>query len=360
MEKTKKNTTATKAKYIPTNIAMASMDRLSYEPVLSTEVLKGDYVQWGEDDTYPYYLWYIYNNCATLQTIINRSSDFTIGNGIINNTYLHEVNDDDDSIEDVVKKIILDRWIFGGFTFQLKFNKLGIIIGIKYIDIRECRVDENEDYVFVLKRDGKGKVEKKKYNAYNPKTCAKDGVQIYYYKGIKTRSIYPICDYNASLVSAATQIEIQTFHYEELLNNFSGSMIVNFNNGVPTEKAQQEYVNKFEQKKTGSRNAGNVIFSFNDSKDNATTFDRISPDNLDTRYKDVEASSRENLFISLGAMPQLFGLNYNSGFSEIEYNYSFKLYNRTKCFPIQQEIIGVFDKIFNKTNSIEIIPFTLT
>ena len=43
------------------------------------------FVTWGTDNKYPNYLWDLYLNCATLQSIINGTADFIVGNDVICN-----------------------------------------------------------------------------------------------------------------------------------------------------------------------------------------------------------------------------------------------------------------------------------
>ncbi len=44
-----------------------------------------DWISWGEDNRYPLYLWDLYLNVATLQSIINGTADFIVGNDVICN-----------------------------------------------------------------------------------------------------------------------------------------------------------------------------------------------------------------------------------------------------------------------------------
>lgn len=351
-----------KIKEKKTSLILSVIDYQSYEPVLSEEsVVKGsDYVKWGKNNDYPNYIWDTYNNCATLQSVINGSSDYTFGNGIINNTGIDEENIHGDTIEDIVQKIVIDRWIFGGFALQVKYNTLGNIISIAYLDFRNCRTNEDCTEIYTSKKWNRWtSASENKFKAFNPETGAQDGVQIFYYKGSKTRSVYPLCEYNASLISAEIQIKTQNFHYEELLNNFTGSAIVNFNNGSPTEEIKRDTEERLNEKYSGSRNAGRILLSWNESKDKATTIERLQPDNLDTRYKDVEQSSRENIFVSMRANPILFGLPTSTGFADQNFSEAFELFNKTQIAPKQKEIERAFKKIFNKDNVIKFKPFTI-
>lgn len=347
------------------SIALFDIDLQSYEPTLSTEcVVNGhDYVRWGDRNNYPQYLYDTYTNCGVLKSIIDGCADFTFGKGVINNTGIEGENQFGDTIEEVIDKIIIDRWIFGGFAMQVKYNKIGDIISLAHIDFRKCRINEACDTVFVNNRwDKWGSNRYDKFHAFDRETGAEDGVQIYYYKGYRCRGIYPVPDYAASLVSAETLIKIGHFHYDELNNNFMASGIMNFNNGVPGKTEMEIVERKVNDKFCGVRNKGNrntarLMVSFNTDKDHATTFDRLATDDLDTRYQTLYSSAMADVFISLRCQPILFGLPSLTGFADQNFDEAFDLLNDTHISKKQSEIKRIFAKIFDNENAIIFIPF---
>ncbi|MCD8030845.1 MAG: phage portal protein [Bacteroides sp.] len=341
-------------------IALSILERKTYVPVDSTEYYSSgkDYVSWGNDNRYPSYLWDSYMQCSTLQSVINGCSDFTFGNGIENQTGIVQENEFGDTIADIVDKIILDRWIFGGFAIQVKYNILGTIIGLSYIDMRKCRVSTCGKWVFVHdKWYGWGTNRYNRFHSFNPGTGAENGVQIFFYRGAKTRGVYPVPDYSASLISAEIQTKIQQFNYNELDNNFAGTGVINFNNGVPEEEVQEKIEKKMNHKFAGFNNAGRFLVSFNDSKENEMTICRLDTDDLPERYSQTYETSRADIFISLRAHPQLFGMTVNTGFANIEYVDAFNLLNETHIKKKQEEIRRVFAKIFSREDAIVFKPF---
>lgn len=346
-----------------TNVKMSVIDYESFEPKsCEDKVYSGkEYVGWGENNAYPQYLWELYNNCSTLQSTINGCADFTCGDGIINNTGLTDVNVFGDTIKDVVEKSILDRWIFGGFAIQVKYDEFdGSIISISHIDYRKCRISEDFKYVFVHDKWNRwGSNQYEKFHAFDRKKGKDHGVQIYFYRGVRTRSIYPNPDYSAAIISCETQIKATLFNYNELDNNFASTGIVNFNNGVPEDTEKQEIEAKLNKKHAGAKNAGRIVVSFNEDKEHAATFERMSTDDLPGRYTNLQTESRANIFIALRAHPQLFGLSIPTGFSDMEYEEAFDLLNETHIQRKQNELIKVFDKIFSMKKSIEFKPFAL-
>lgn len=346
---------------------LSGIDMLSYDPLSLEENLTASkvYVRWGVDNKAPEYIFDTYANCATLQSILNGSIDFTAGNDIVNNTGLDEENAHGDTVEDVVTKLIADRWIFGGWALQVKFAELtGDIIDIAYIDFRKCRTSVDGKYIYVHDKWRNGLNTNagtcKKFNAFNPATGKDDGVQIFYFKGPKTRGVYPMPDFYAALVSAETQIEIQKFHYNEIINNFAVSGIINFNSGRQTQEVQDIVEKKINDKFSGSENAAKLLCSFNANKDSATTFTRLQTDDFDDRYKNLSEETRSNIFISLRAIPILFGLPAPTGFAEQNYDEAFNMYNRTAVQPKQKEFRRAFKKIFGSEDAIQFIPFSLT
>lgn len=349
-----------------TTLSLSALDLQSFEPTLALEKTSGahGYVTWGGKNNYPKYLYDTYQNCGVLKSIIDGCADFTFGKGIVNETGIDTENQFGDTVSDIVDKIILDRWIFGGFALQVKYSKVtGQVISIAHMDVSKCRLSEDYKTVYVNDRwDKWGSNRYEPFHAFNPDTGREDGVQILFYRGHRTRGVYPTPDYVAALVSAEILIKVNHFHYDELHNNFMASGIVNFNNGVPTETEQKAVESRLVEKFTGVRNNGarntaRLLLSFNTDKDSATTFERLQSDDLDNRYNTLYQTAMSDVFISLRAQPHLFGLPAPTGFAEMNYDEAFDLLNETHISKKQKEIEKVFGRVF-PSGGIRIIPLT--
>lgn len=317
-----------------------------------------DFVNWGDNNDYPQYLYDIYQNCATLQSIINGCADYTYGNGIVfKDTNLNKENQDGDTLEEVISKLILDRWIFGGFAFQVIYNILGQIVEILYLDFKNCRTDEKGTRVFYSKAWSKWGYKTQEYPAFN--LDEPTGTQIFYYKGKKTRGVYPVPDYAASLISAETQIEIQKFHKMNIVNGFMVNSIINFNNGIPEDAQKNQIEEGLNDKFSGADNAGRVFVSWNEDKEKAVTVERLGDENSDKKYEQLADATRENIFISMRATPALFGMVDKTGFNSVEYEQAFKLFNKTVINSVQKEITKIFEKVFGIQDVISIEPFKI-
>ena len=322
------------------------------------------YLNYGNDNRFPNYLWELYLRSAVLQSIINGTADYADGDGVIysENPIVQKLkdkaNEDCETLEDIIKKITIDYLIFGGFSLQVIYNKLGEINELYWLDFRNVRCNKEGEKVYYSDDWIKHSNDYLVYDIFNPEK--KTGTSVFYFKGHISRGVYPIPRYNGALSAIETSTEISKFHLNSILNNFSGNFIINFNNGQPSADVQDEIERKVKDKFSGADNAGKFMLVFNDSKENGVTVERIQDDNFDKKYDALRDSTFKEIFIAFRAIPQLFGYNIeNDGFNTQEYEAAFKLYNKTTVEPIQRDLKRVFDKIFGVDNSIEIIPFNL-
>ena len=325
-----------------------------------------DYLNYGENNLFPQYLWDLYLRSALLQSIVNGTADYAAGDEMIfdetNPQIYHlenQANKDGELLEDVIKRVIVDYLIFGGFAMQLIYNKLGEVNEIYWLDFRNVRLNKEGDKAFYCddwKKSNKHPIEYEVFKADRPKK----GSCIYYFKGHLSRGVYPIPRYNGALSAIETSTEISKFHLNSILNNFSGNFIISFNNGAPSDDVQEKIERDIKNKFSGADNAGKFLVSFNDSKDNAVTVERIQDDEFDEKYQNLRTDTFKEIFIAFRAIPQLFGFSLEgTGFNKQEFQEAFELYNKTTVQPIQKDIKRTFNIIFGVENSVEITPFTL-
>lgn len=300
-----------------------------------------DYVSWGKDNRFPNDLYDMYQNSAILQSVINGTADYVFGSGVI--SAFDVVNDKYETLEDVVKRCVFDLLIFGGFAIQLMY-KGGKVEAMYWLDFQKCRKSEDEKKVYYS--DDWGKYAKKalEYNAWTPGTDK--GTCIFYYKGHKTRGIYPVPMYIGALKSVKISTEISNFHLNNITKGFASNAVISFNNGEPDEDTKARIEKDVKEKFCGTDNAGSFLLLFNESKDNACEIAKIQDDKFDLKYDALAKSVKEDIFIAFRATPTLFGLpNENNGFSKQEYLESFELYNKTVVVPLQKDVERAFKSI---------------
>ena len=222
--------------------------------------------------------------------------------------------------------------------------KGGRVEAMYWLDFQKCRKSEDEKKVYYS--DDWGKYAKKalEYNAWTPGTDK--GTCIFYYKGHKTRGIYPVPMYIGALKSVKISTEISNFHLNNITKGFASNAVISFNNGEPDEDTKARIEKDVKEKFCGTDNAGSFLLLFNDSKDNACEIAKIQDDKFDLKYDALAKSVKEDIFIAFRATPTLFGLpNENNGFSKQEYLESFELYNKTVVVPLQKDVERAFKSI---------------
>lgn len=318
------------------------------------------FVNYGNNNQFPNYLWDLYLRSALLQSIINGTADYAVGNGIIYNENLKisTINKDGETLEDILSKIAVDYIIFGGFAVQVIFNKLKEVSELYWIDFRNIRLNKEGDKVYYSDDWVRHANDYIIYDRFNPNN--RKDTSIFYFKGHLSRGVYPIPRYNGALTAIETSTEISKFHLNAILNNFSGNFIINFNNGNPDDETKELIEAKLKQKFAGAENAGKFMTVYNDSKENAVSVERIQDDGFDVKYDALRTSTFKEIFIAFRAIPQLFGFSLEgTGFNAQEFMEAFKLYNKTVVVPIQRDLKNSMDKIFGLDDSIIFNTFKL-
>lgn len=316
------------------------------QPVERKSFGTGRYISFGEDNLYPNYLLGCYDQCSTLQSIINGLADYMTGNGFVSGQPELVINEKGEALGDLVRKCAVDYLIFGAFSLGVRRAKDKEIRFLDYHDPRSIRLNEEGDTAYYCKDwsvTSRRTVEA--IPIFNPKNTNADVMELYV-KNPTSRTLYGHPIWGSAIKEVQTAIEISTFHLSAILNNFAPSAIVNFNNGQPEEATQKDIEKRLNDKFSGATNAARLLVVWNETKDNAADIQRLSEDNFDQRYNALSKSVRENIFIAFRAQPQLFGADpEHTGFNSIEYQQSFKLYKTTVVRPLQSQIERAFAQL---------------
>lgn len=295
------------------------------------------YINWGEDNKLPNYLWDNYLSCSNLQAIVNTVVDFVIGEGI--DTVFSQKD-----FADNIQKWVTDYILFGGFAVEALRNRNGDIAQLNYINVMNVRVDEELTTAFLSNNwgswSGKDIIELPLY-----KEDEKQPHFIYYFRGNITRNINPIPMYIASLKSIEILNNVKNFHLNNLTNGFTASTIINLNDGTIKTRELSEIKKQLEEKFTGSSNAGKFILMNGGDKEHEATVVRLDADNFGDLYAALTTSSENDLYVAFRINPMLVGVNVQTGFSKEEFENAFALYNSTVITPIKNIFIKQFEKL---------------
>jgi hypothetical protein len=184
-----------------------------------------------------------------------------------------------------------------------------------------------------------------RYSAFG---TSKDKVEILFCKpyavGMKYYS-YP--DYQGSVPYALLEEEIADYLINEVQNGFSGTKVVNFNNGVPTEEQQSMITQKVMNKLTGSRGQ-KVIVAFNSNAESKTTVDDIPLNDAPEHYTYLSEECLRKIMLGHNVTsPLLLGVASTNVFSSNadELKNSAILFDNMVIRPMQEELLDAFDTI---------------
>lgn len=323
------------------------------------------YERYKPDNKFPYIIYELtMMKCSITSSIIDGTVNFIMGNTIKYNEnpslqrLVDEANSEGDSMDDIIKKIAYDLCIFGGFALEIVPNKLGEINELYALDFRNVRVDKELKTVYYSEDWIRKSNEYKKYPIFKGEIGKQRSV--FYFKGHKTRDVYPIPDYITAIPAIMTATEIPVYHLNAIKNNFNGNFIINYNHGIPTEDEQALIEQQIADKFSGADNAGKFLLAFNDNKDKAITVERIQDDKCDEKYKDLRAATKDDIYAAFNAMPQLFGrLSEGNVFNKEEYADAYALYHKEVVQNKQRDIVRTFNKIFGISDSITFETFSL-
>lgn len=325
-----------------------------------TKVRDKDFISWGDNNSYPDYLENLYQKVATLHTIIDGTTDYIAGDNVQTSVenFVDRANSKGDTLEDIVKWAAADLVKYNGFALNIIRNKLGTIAEIYYLDFRRVRSNEDGSRLY-YSTDWTKSYGRVKYTEYENFCRSEKPSTIFYYKN-DINKVYPTPMYAAAVIACEIEKQLNEYHLNNIVNGFSSNYIINFNSGMPSDELKLEIEDEVYDKFCGSENAGRPMLCFNDTKDNETTVTKIDADSFIDKYNSLAHRTRQEIFTSFRATPNLFGLpTETTGFSEQEYNEAYKLFNKTVIKPMQKKIIKAFDKIFGMKDSITIVPFSV-
>jgi hypothetical protein len=190
---------------------------------------------------------------------------------------------------------------------------------------------------------------------YQPKRIPAFGfsnepIEIYYVKpysvGLK---YYALPDYIGALPYCTLEESISDYLINEVNNGFASRVVVNFNNGQPSEEQQRMIKHKVMQGLTGTQGE-KVIVSFNSNSDSKTTVDAMPVNDAPDLYATLaEECLRKIMLGNNVTSPLLFGIASSNGFSSNadELENSFILFDNMVIRPMQDLLIDAFDDILS-------------
>jgi len=338
-----------------TNIHVLELSNYS-SPTIN-EDSRNDWVEYGDNNDY--YDWLIarYKGSTTNNSIINNVSRLIYGKGLEALDASKRPND-----YAVMKSLFkpnmlraagLNEYMLGVGVLQVIYNKNHTsIVRVEAVKTRlvrpeKCNSDgEIEGYYYSNDWSDTRKFPPKRYSKFG---TSKDEIEFLCYgKESIDLKYFSEVDYQACLPYALLEEEIADYQVNDVRNGFSGTKIINFNNGVPTEEQQRAIAKKTKGKLTGST-GDKVIIAFNNNAEAKTTVEDVPLNDAPEHYSYLSEEAQAKILNNHNVVsPMIVGITTaNSGFSsngdEIETATKF-FYNQT-VKPHQELLLDALDSI---------------
>ncbi len=297
------------------------------------ETKSRDYISYGEDNQYPEYLTYLFNKSSLHNAIVSSKSLYTFGQGFAGGDFI--VNRLGESLNDVVKKAVLDVLLYGGFRFEVVYNAMGKICEIYHPDYAGLRIAKDGGYLY----NDEWKQYTKKADTipipdFNPAQPLQS--QIYSYNEYRpSTKYYPLPDYIGANNYIETDIEISKFYLSAIRNGMMPSKLIQFFNGEPGTDKKGEIERRFKNKFTGSENAGNIILAFNNNATTPISVTDLSATDLDKIFIELNKTVQQQILSGhLVTSPMLFGIKTEGQLGgNNELRTAYELFNNTYAKP---------------------------
>lgn len=339
------------------------------------EVKGKDWIYYGERNDYPNYLLRLYNNSAKHNAIVTGKVDYICGNGWSVKAedemqkakaygMINQVNSEEESLNELTKKLTTDMTIFGGYYLQVIWTKAtGEIAELYHVDYYKVRTNNDNSEFYVsdnwIKNDNvNSRPDYETFPAFDPNN--RTGSQILYFKEYRAgANTYSLPDYRGAISYIELDISIGEYHLNTINNGMFSSKLINLNGGKVSQEEEDRIERQFKDKFSGSKNAGKFMLAFNDSKENEPSIVDLSGTELDKHFDLLNKTVQTEIFSGHKvSSPMLFGIKTEGqlgGRSEMREAYELfqNTYVNTKQRNIE-EIINYLYKFNDLTALLEL------
>lgn len=289
----------------------------SHAPQYIEKATRAGYISYGEDNLYPDYLISLMNRSAKHNAILKRKSMMIGGNGfdlngvdgIAASFIANPYNEMD--LNQIAFRSSYDLEIFGAFALEIIYSKdKSKIAEINYIPANKVRLsDDGKSVFYSADWTNLRKFAPIKYPIYNPKNPSTS--QILYVKEYRPGiEYYGQPEYLSCVNWIELEYEISLFHLNQVKNGFAPSMVINFNNGVPSEDEMSDVIRQLQNDYEGASNSGKVMFLFADGKDKQAEIVPIQLSDSDERFIQLNKEITEGVLTGHSVTnPGLFGVS---------------------------------------------------
>ena len=323
------------------------------------EIKNKDWVQYGVDNNYFNYIIDVNNNSTTNRAITIGIANMIYGKGLA----AHDADRRPEQYAQMMslfkksdlRKFINDYKVLGMASFQLVYQD-GQVKEVHHFPMETLRAEKCND---------EGEIEGWYYSNHWDNLMPSErperipafgfgqanGVEMYVLKPYEAgKYYYSSPDWSSAMPYAVLEDEISDYLINDCINGFSGTKVVNFNNGVPDPDKMQSIKSDVLNKLTGSRGE-KVIVAFNNNSESKTTIDDIPLNDAPRHYEYLADECFKKLIVGHRVTsPMLLGIregNDGMGNNAEEIKTATQLFDNIVIQCFQDQVIDCLDAILS-------------
>ena len=339
----------------------------THELPLFTEKTGRDWVDYGFDNRYGDYLRDLYLGSSIQAAVVNGVSEMIYGDGL-DATDREEKPEQwlktqkllENSDENIMRQLCFDLKLYGQCYVQIIWNRVRTEVAeLRFLPAHTVRTGVADaqgrvDCYYVSpdwSRMREPRFAPVKYPALDLEDRS-DAAVVYQIKAYQPGIFYyGLPDYVGATNYVELDREISSFHLNNIRNGLFPSMLLSFNNGVPTDEERRTIERHVNDKFSGSGNAGRLLISFNDGSDSAPQLTPVNPNDNDGMYEFLAKECTTKILAGHRiTSPLLFGIRGDgSGFGNNaeELRDAFSLFQNTVVKPYQRTLLDGLQVVFS-------------
>lgn len=332
-----------------------------------------EFVTYGYDNLYGDYLRDLFLGSSIQSAVVNGVSEMIYGEGL-DATDREEKPEQwlktqrmlEQSDEHLLRQLCFDLKLYGQCYVQVIWNRVRTEIAeLRFLPAHSvrCGIADSQGRVdkFFVSPDW-SRVRENRYAPIEyPAWDTEDRTQAASVYQIKSWTpgihYYGLPDYVGSTNYIELDREVSSFHLNNIKNGLFPSMMLAFNNGIPSDEERRTIERHVNDKFSGSNNAGRLLISFNDGSDNAPQLTPVNPNDNDGMYEFLATECTTKILAGHRiTSPLLFGIRgQGDGFGNNaeELRDSFSLFQNTVIKPFQRTLLDGLQPLF-QTNGIDL------
>jgi len=349
----------------------------STAPVIK-ETRGRDWISYGDANgewanLYPQFLVDLYYSSSISAAIINSTSEMIAGEALVIEdeeereleatvklqNFMNRANSNE-SLHEIIKKLAFDFKLQGGFALNIVWSKdrtqIAEIYHLDVTKLRCARPDEmGRTTGYYISADWSNTRQNKPYYvpAFNPNDRTSPNQIMYSGLYSPDMNSYYTPDYVSCNNWALIDARVSEYHLNAISSGFSGSFMISFANGIPSQEERMQIERSLTEKFVGQKNAGKFVLTFSDDKTRTPEVTPISTSDLDKQYLALQELLTSNILSGHRVTSKtLMGIDSANGFSSNtdEIINAANFYLNTVIKPFQDHIVKQLRKIFQINN----------